>query len=107
MADEHTVPLADEFTLKLLDGYREAVEACNYRAKAYLGMLGELGGVGSAKALLGTNKPSDGFYVLWKCGRLDLTLEAAISDNPQWHCLFTQAELDEAHRRLEELSYYQ
>ena len=107
MADESTVDLADEFTLKLLDGYREAVEACNYRAKAFAGMLGELGGVGTAKALLGTEKPSDGFYELWECRRLDLTLEAAISDNPRWHCLFTQVELDEARRRLEELEYYE
>ena len=107
MTDEHTDPLADKFTLKLLDGYREAVETCNYRAKAYVGMLGELGGVGTAKSLLGTDNPSDGFFKLWKCERLDLTVEATISDNPQWHCLFTQAELDEARRRLEELEYYE
>ena len=69
-------------------------------------MVGEYGGVGACKRLLATEQPSDGFERLWRCGRLDLTLEAGIWDNPQWHCLFTQAEIDEAHRRLDELGYF-
>lgn len=70
-------------------------------------MIGELGGVGTAKSLLGSVEPSEGFFQLWRCGRLDLTLEATIADDAQWHPLFTQAELYEARRRLEELGYYE
>ena len=106
MADERKITLEDEFNLRLLDGYREAVKKCNYRATAYLGMLGERGGVATAKALLGTDKPSTGFYELYNCGRLDLTVEATIADNPRWHSLFTQAEIDEARIRLKQLEYY-
>ena len=106
MESELTNSLADEFTQSLHCGYREAIKACKYRAKVYAGMLLEHGGVGTAKLLLNTEYPSEGFFELWKCGRLDLTLEATISDHPQWHCLFTQEEVDTARRRLEELGYY-
>jgi hypothetical protein len=36
---------------------------------------------------------SEGYTALWERGRLDLTVEALIHDNPQWHPLFTPEEL--------------
>jgi len=36
---------------------------------------------------------------------LDLTVEAVIHDNPKWHELFTQADLDVCAKRLKEYGY--
>jgi len=43
---------------------------------------------------------SEGYTALWERGRLDLTVEALIHDNPQWHPLFTPEELDICTERL-------
>ena len=106
MTHERRTTLENEFMLQLQAGYQEAVIKCNYKARGFWGLVGEYGGVGACKRLLATAQPSEGFYTLWNCDRLDLTFEATIWDNHQWQCLFTQAELDEAHRRLDELGYF-
>ena len=106
MTDDDRTALENEFTLKLLADYREAVQACNYEATAFLRMIGDSGGVGACRRLLATDSPSEGFRRLWECRRLDLTFEAAIWDNPRWHSLFNPEELTEAHRRLDELGYF-
>ncbi len=106
MTDERRTTLANEFTLQLQAAYQKAVNECNYKATVFWQMVGEYGGVGACKKLLATDQPSDGFYTLWRCDRLDLTFEATIWDNHQWQSLFTQEEIAEAHRRLNELGYF-
>ena len=103
--DETPTRLVEDFTRELLDKYQEAVRVCNYRATVFRGLIEARGAVGACKFLLGTEEPAVGFAALWECGRLDLTLEATIADNPNWHPLFTEAELQVARRRLEELGY--
>ena len=61
-------------------------------------LIGDLGGVGAAKALL-VKPPSDGFGRLALEQRLDLSVEALVL-NRQWRELFTETELASARRRL-------
>jgi hypothetical protein len=48
---------------------------------------------------------SEGYTALWERGRLDLTVEAVIHDNPKWHTLFTQEDLEICTRRLRDYRY--
>ena len=50
-------------------------------------------------------KVSEGYTALWERGRLDLTVEAVIHDNPKWHPLFTQEDLAICAKRLREYRY--
>jgi N-acyl-D-aspartate/D-glutamate deacylase len=59
------------------------------------------------KRLLAKSEPQSGLFELWELGLLHESMEAVIWDNPRVHALFTPAELGEAHRRLEELGYFQ
>ena len=52
--------------------------------------------------LASSTNVSEGYTALWERGRLDLTVEAVIHDNPKWHPLFTQEDLAICARRLRE-----
>jgi len=47
--------LEDEFHDAMIDVYKIAVAECNYRAKAFLSMVIEIGGLSTAKRLLWTD----------------------------------------------------
>ncbi len=83
--------------------YRDATEF-GYYPSYFLRMVVNQGGLVAAKQLLGSSAPSSGFARLWEKQRLDLSVEALVLREP-WTALFTDAELTEALRRLEELGY--
>ena len=83
--------------------YREATEF-GYYPNYFLRMVVDQGGLAAAKQLLSSGDPSSGFVRLWQEQRLDLSVEALVLREP-WSALFTDAELTEARRRLEELGY--
>ncbi len=84
--------------------YERAKEECGYNATRFLGMVSERGGLATARTLLATDKPSDGFTALWECGRLDLTVEAFVL-KPEFATLFTEGEKNVAKRRLEDYGF--
>ena len=92
-------PLEDEFHNEMIDIYKIAAMECQYRAKAFLSMVVELGGLTAAKRLLGTSEIQSGLYELFECGRLDLTVEALVAES-KYRDLFEPNELAEAERRL-------
>ena len=63
--------------------------------------------IDNTKIFLSAKDYSEGFIKLWERGRLDLTMEAMIVENPKWHCLFTKEELLIAEKRLIDLGYKQ
>jgi len=67
-------------------------------------MVGEHGGVEAAKSLLYTPGLQYGFTELWKCGRLDITMEALILQQ-QYSSLFTDQEREIARKRLTDCGY--
>ena len=96
--------LTSEFHETMLDVYRRAKSECGYNAAYFLKMLAEHGGHSTAKQLLATEDPQSGFLELWRCGRLDLTVEAQVID-PKYRDLFERGELHQARFRLAALGY--
>ena len=68
-------------------------------------MLSEHGGLETARRLLAKDDPQAGLFRLYDIGLLDKSLEVVVL-RPKFRSLFTEAELMEAHRRLEELGYF-
>ncbi|MCS3902203.1 hypothetical protein J2T55_000195 [Methylohalomonas lacus] len=97
--------LEDRFHADMLNIYQRAMSEAGYHATRFLHMVGENGGIQAARTLLHANGVSEGYTALWELGRLDLTVEALIVDNPDYHGLFTDDELAICRQRLREYNY--
>lgn len=86
------------------DIYRRGKVEAGYNATYFLQMLSEDGPVETARRLVNSSRPSEGFTALWERRRLDLTVEAHVLQEPH-RSLFTDDELERARRRLEEYGY--
>ena len=98
--------LETAFEQAMYDVYRKAKTECGYNATYFHQMLDKMGGVQTARRLLNSDEAQYGFTKLWECKRLDITMEAEIWDNPKWHPLFTDSELEEAKWRLCAYRYF-
>jgi hypothetical protein len=98
--------LPDQFDEEMLNIYVRARSEAGYNASRFLQMLEEHHGVRTAKILLHADKESEGYTALWQRGRLDLTVEAVIYDNPKWQSLFTAEEIETCKRRLTKYGYF-
>jgi len=76
-----------------------------YNATIFLQMLSNEGGLRTAKTLINAAKPSDGYTELYLRKRLDLTVEAVVTENSRWHSLFEPEELELARKRLRDYGY--
>ena len=97
--------LETEFT-EALRGTIVAAKKRGYNPTYFTQMLDELGGKETAKRLLAKREPQTGLFELWRLDLLHESMEAVVDDNPCFHILFTQDEIHEAHRRLDELGYF-
>lgn len=75
---------------------------CN--ASYFWQMVTEKGGYMTAKQLIYTEAPSEGFTKLWELKRLDLSVEAHVL-KPEYHSLFTDEEQQICRDRLIEYGY--
>jgi len=89
----------EEFHQAMIEIYKAAITECHYRAKAFLSMVIEMGGLQAAKKLLSSTEIQSGLYELYGCGRLDLTVEALVAEG-KFRDLFEPQELAEAEYRL-------
>ena len=83
----------------MIEIYKTAVSDCNYRAKAFLSMVIEMGGLQTAKKHLSTTDIQSGLYELFEYGRLDLIVETLVAEG-SYRELLDSEELREAERRL-------
>ena len=83
--------------------YDRAWKECRYRPTYFLQMVNERGGVGAARSLI-AGRTSDGFAKLWELGRLDLSVEALVQQDP-WRELFGDDERKVAAHRLTAAGY--
>lgn len=67
-------------------------------------MIGEYGGLATAKKLLGENKVHDGLVALYMCNCLSLTVEVLVTKE-KYRNLFSEEELRVARKRLQNLNY--
>ena len=88
-----------EFHRGMLEVYRRAKEECGYNPTRFLQMVSNEGGVKTARKLLATAEPSDGFTQLWANHRLDLTVEFLVLKS-EFRPLFTPQEIITARERL-------
>ena len=79
--------------------YRLAKVEAGYNATVFLRMLPDRGPLETARYLIHTPKPSDGFTALWERHRLDLTVEAHVLQD-RFHELFTDDEREICRDRL-------
>ena len=89
----------------MLGIYQRALREAHYNATRFLAMLSEPGGLETARILIHSSVESEGYTALWERGRLDLTVEAVITDNAEWHPLFSEEELAICRERLSKYEY--
>ena len=82
----------------------EESRSINYNPHRFIQMIRSMGGVETARALLNSSSIPYGFEVLREKGRLDLSMEALITD-VKWRVLFTDDEVRIAAIRLMEAGY--
>jgi hypothetical protein len=67
-------------------------------------MIDEHGALQTVKILISKN-PSNAYAKLWEKIRLDLTVEAIIIQNQEFHSIFSEEELNKAKERLNQFGY--
>ena len=92
-------PLEVDFHKHMIDIYRRAKEECGYNPTRFLQMVSNEGGLQTARKLLATTEPSDGFVELWSKHRLDLTMENLVLQR-KFRQLFSDQEIQIARERL-------
>jgi len=97
--------LTEAFDQEMFRIYERARSEAHYNAARFLHLLYEHRRLETAQILLHSPNVSEGYTALWERGRLDLTVEAVIHDNPKWHTLFTQVDLEICTRRLRDYRY--
>lgn len=90
-----------EFAKRMRAIYDRGRSEAGYNAAYFLSMLSQYGPQETAHRLLSSAAVSDGFVQLWERGRLDLTVEALVLE-PQFAELFSEDEIDNARRRLDQ-----
>ena len=74
-------------------------ESIGYTPKKFRVMLANDGPVNACRRVIMLSYPADGFTTLWEKGRLDLTAEAVVLQQP-WCQLFDETILEQAKERL-------
>jgi hypothetical protein len=97
--------LTKQFDAAMFEIYRRAKLEAGYNATIFLRMISDRGGLATAKYLINSTTPSDGYTHLYERARLDLTVEAMVVENTKWHDLFTSEELASANSRLKKYGY--
>ena len=96
--------LEKKFDHAMIEIYHRSLGA-GYKASGFYTMILNQGGLKTAKQLINSSRPSDGYTKLWELNRLDISVEAVVLENPKWHGLFSQIELTKCEKRLVEYGY--
>ena len=96
--------LEKEFTKALEETIVQARKA-GYNPHYFDQMLQEHGGVETARRLIAKKEPQTGLFELYHLGLLETSMEAVMLQE-KFRPLFSEEELAEAHKRLDELNYF-
>jgi hypothetical protein len=97
-------PLEDQF-YQAMQEVAEFANQHNFGIR-FRQMIKELGAIGAAKRLLSTREIQAGLMRLWELKALNKSMEALVIQE-RFRPLFTDAEIAEARRRLDELGYHE
>ena len=97
-------PIERDFHSAMLSIAKQS-EAAGYRPSMFLRMLSKHGGLETAKRLINSPEVSDGYTRLWQMRKLELSVEAVVHENTQWHELFTAEERKICRKRLSDYNY--
>jgi hypothetical protein len=89
---------------EMLGLYKTAKTKCKYNATRFFQMFTELGALQTAKKLINSDAPTNGFTAMWECGCLDITIEKLVL-NQRYRELFSDEELAKAKKRLIDYGY--
>lgn len=103
---ERATALEAAFDEAMHNIYVRAKTEAKYNAAQFLHMLHERRGVATAKALINAQRESQGYRELFTRGRLDLTVEALVVEDPRWQALFRPEEIERARQRLAKYGYH-
>ena len=92
-----------KFHKDMINIYHEA-KKLKYNPSYFWQMVCEKGGYETAKQLIHTDTPSEGFTTLWELGRLDLSFEAHVLKS-EYKSIFTDDERSICIERLESYGY--
>jgi len=95
-----------EFHRAMVTIYATAKRELGYNATRFIQMLTDQGGAATARHLLWSDTPSDGFTTLWSHHRLDLTVEAHVLQD-RFASLFTDEDRERARDRLAAYGWHQ
>ena len=98
--------LERRFHRAMISIYETAKRELGYNATRFLQMISEQGGLATARQLLWSDTPSEGFTTLWERGRLDLTVEAHVLC-AEFVPLFGEDDRERARDRLEAYGWSQ
>lgn len=93
-----TKEIADAFNRAMNELSEKSIKD-GYFPHYFMQMVGQYGGVETAKRLLAKNDTQSGLTRLWELNLLDQSMEAHVLQ-PRFQCLFTEEELAEARKRL-------
>jgi hypothetical protein len=85
-------------------GIHEEARRRGYQASRFIQMVEQHGGVETARRLLATPTPQQGFTTLWEMGEPTLTVEFHVLQ-PEFTTLFSPTEKNEARKRLEAIGF--
>ena len=87
------------FNRRMVLIYERAKSESGYNATYFLKMLSDHGGLETARRLVGSSQPSEGFTQLYLKGRLDLTVESLVLED-EFSGLFSDELIELARYRL-------
>ena len=97
--------LVSRFHMAMLQISDDVTAACDgYRPTQFRRLVSEEGGLGAARFVLHGTKPSSDFKELFRCNRLELSMEVLVTQEP-WCQLFTQEELGQARKTLADVGF--
>lgn len=97
--------LEKRFEQEMRNIYTTVKSECKYTATRFIQLVGEKGGLAAAKQLIAKEGVTEGFTILWECGRLDLSVEVCVL-KPEYKALFTDEERKICCNRLMMFNYH-
>ena len=96
--------LETEFYNSVINDVKILKDKYGYYPRFFLDMIANIGAVETAKQLVNSSKPSEGYTRLWELGVLQYSVENQIQDE-RWNDLFTDKEREKARKRLSDYGF--